>query len=188
LSAPLHLAALSLGSNQQPQRHLRAAIDALHARFPGATISPAYRFPAVGFDGPEFINAAALIHTDLDAHTLTAWLRALEAQHGRERGGPRYGNRTLDIDIVLFDDAIINEPGGMQIPRAELRHAFVLKPLADIAPDLLHPQLGCSIGALWAAHPQHARAFQPVPLPPADTPPAPGADSGRTTCRLMPMR
>jgi len=162
LSAPLHLAALSLGSNQQPQRHLRAAIDALRARFPGATISPAYRFPAVGFDGPEFVNAAALIHTELDAHSLTAWLHALEARHGRERGGPRYGNRTLDVDIVLFDDKIINEPGGMQIPRDELKHAFVLKPLAEIAPELVHPQLQRSIGELWMAHPQHGEAFAPL--------------------------
>jgi len=162
LNARPHLAALSLGSNQQPQRHLRAAINALRARFPGATISPAYRFPAVGFDGPEFINAAALIHCDLDVPALAVWLRALEARHGRTRGGPRYGNRTLDIDIVLFDDAIINEPGGVQIPRAELRHAFVLKPLADIAPQLVHPQLQRSIGELWMAHPQHGDAFAPL--------------------------
>jgi len=164
LNARPHLAALSLGSNQQPQRHLRAAIAALRARFSGAKISPAYRFPAVGFAGPEFVNAAALIHTDLDAHSLTAWLHALEARHGRARGGARCGNRTLDIDIVLFDDEIIAEENGVRIPRAELKHAFVLKPLAEIAPQLVHPQLQRSIDELWAQHPQHADGFARVQL------------------------
>jgi len=164
LSAQAHQVALSLGSNQKPEWHLRSAIDALQARFAGTKISSAYRFAAVGFDGPEFVNAAALIHTALDAHALNTWLRALENRHGRTRSGSRHDNRTLDIDIVLFDDVIVNESGGLQIPRDELRHAFVLKPLADIAPEMLHPQLGCSIGVLWAKHPQYKDIFTQVKL------------------------
>jgi len=160
----MYLAALSLGSNQMPERHLRAATAALCQRFPGARISSAYRFPAVGFDGPDFVNSAALIETGLDPWALNGWLRALEDTHGRERSGPRYGDRTLDIDIVLFDARIIDEPAGLQIPRDELRHAFVLKPLAEIAADMQHPGLQRSIGQLWEAHPQYGEGFARVEI------------------------
>jgi len=160
----MSLAALSLGSNQQPVQCLRAAVAALCQRFPGARISPAYRFPAVGFDGPDFVNAAAVIETDLDPWTLSEWLRALEDAHGRDRSGPRFGNRTLDIDIVLFADRVIEGPGKLRIPRDELRHAFVLKPLAEIAPDWRHPQSAHSMEHLWRQHPQYEQAFKRIML------------------------
>jgi len=140
-------------------------IHALYARFPAIRISTAYRFVSVGFSGPDFVNAAALVHTKESASALNTWLRALENQCGRERSGPRYGNRTLDIDIVLFDDWVSHGHEGLQIPRDELRHAFVLKPLAEIAPELLHPQCGCSIGELWKNHPQYTDQFSAVSLP-----------------------
>jgi len=160
----MSLAALSLGSNQQPVQYLRAAVAALCPQFPGARISPAYRFPAVGFDGPDFVNAAALIETDLDPWALSDWLRALEDAHGRDRSGPRLGNRTLDIDIVLFADRVIEGPGKLRIPRDELRHAFVLKPLAEIAPDWLHPQSGRSMEQLWRQHPHYGETFERIIL------------------------
>jgi len=160
----MSVAALSLGSNQEPEYYLRAAIAALCRQFPGARISSAWRFPAVGFDGADFVNAAAVIETEFDPWQLNQWLRALEDTHGRDRNGPRYGNRTLDIDIVLFDTRVIEETGGLRIPRDELRHAFVLKPLADIAPDWQHPQLQCSIRQLWKTHPQYQEPFAHVDL------------------------
>jgi len=160
----MHLAALSLGSNQAPVQHLSAAVTALRQHFPGALISPAYRFAAVGFDGPDFVNAAAVIETGFDPWSLTTWLRALEDQHGRERNGPRFGNRTLDIDIVLFDQLILDPGSGLNIPRDELRHAFVLKPLADIAAHFQHPQQPYTIGQLWRQHPQHAEVFARVEI------------------------
>jgi len=160
----MSLAALSLGSNQQPEQCLGAAVAALCQRFPGARISPAYRFPAVGFDGPDFVNAAAVIATELDPWALSEWLRALEDAHGRDRSGPRFGNRTLDIDIVLFADRVIEGPGKLRIPRDELRHAFVLKPLVEIAPDWRHPQSGFSMAQLWMQHPHYGDAFERVML------------------------
>ncbi|WP_240097311.1 2-amino-4-hydroxy-6-hydroxymethyldihydropteridine diphosphokinase [Thermomonas flagellata] len=155
---------LSLGSNLEPQRHLRAAVQALRARFPLLALSPAYRFPAVGFSGPDFLNAAAVIDSDLPPEALDAWLHALEDAHGRDRSGPRYGDRTLDIDIVLYDDRVLDGPGHLRLPRPELRHAFVLKPLAEIAPDAVEPRSGQTLAALWRAHPQHAEAFPAEPL------------------------
>jgi len=155
------LAALSLGSNQDPERYLRLGIAALRAQFPGALISSAYRFPAVGFDGPDFVNAAAVIATDLTPQALNAWLRTLEDAHGRDRNSPRYGNRSLDIDIVLFDDVVMDTP---RIPRDELKHAFVLKPLTEIAPAWVHPQRHVRLDALWAAHAQFTDVFRQIDL------------------------
>jgi len=158
------LAALSLGSNQEPERYLSLALATLRTQFEGALISPAWRFPAVGFDGPDFVNVAVVIETEFDPWELSDWLRIQEDLHGRNRSGPRYGNRTLDIDIVLFDERVIDGPGKLRIPRNELQHAFVLKPLADIAPRWRHPQSQQTIGALWAVHPQYSDIFEQVEL------------------------
>lgn len=148
---------LSLGSNLEPETHLRRAIDELHARFGSVVVSPVYRTPAVGFDGPDFLNAAAIIETDLDVYALDAWLHALEDAHGRRRDGPRFSDRPLDIDIVFFDNRVLKGPGHLEIPRPELQHAFVLKPLADIAPDFRDPVSGRRLAELWSAHPEFLR-------------------------------
>jgi 2-amino-4-hydroxy-6-hydroxymethyldihydropteridine diphosphokinase len=144
---------LSLGSNLEPEAHLRRAIDELRERFGDVTVSSVYRTPAVGFDGPDFLNAAAIIETDLDVFALDAWLHALENTHGRRRDGPRFANRPLDIDIVFFDELVLKGPGHLEIPRPELQYAFVLKPLADIAPDFRDPRSGKTLAELWAVHP-----------------------------------
>ena len=142
---------LSLGSNIEPGKNLHAAIDELRAKFGRIVVSPTYRFPAVGFDGPEFVNLAVGIDTDLDVFALNDWLHALEDRHGRRRDVPRYSSRTLDIDIVLYGERVIKGAGNLEVPRAELMQTFVLQPLADIAPDALHPTLQKSIADLWAS-------------------------------------
>ena len=157
-------ALLSLGSNQQPEPHLRAAIAALRERFGAIAVSPAYRTAAVGFDGPAFLNNAVAIETDLGLDALDAWLHALEDRHGRDRSGPRYSDRTLDIDVVFFGDLIVQGPGKLRIPRPELKHAFVLKPLADIAPDFVDPVSGQSLRALWETHAQFGDEFEVAAL------------------------
>lgn len=153
---------LSLGSNVEPERYLRAAIDALRARFGHVVVSPIYRTPAVGFDGPPFLNAAAIIDSDLEPQPLNDWLHALEDAHGRDRGGPRFSDRTLDIDIVLFDDRILDGDGNLRIPRPELRHAFVLRPLADIAPGITVPGTDRTLQELWRSHAEHGTSADVV--------------------------
>ena len=155
---------LSLGSNLQPQHYLQAAVAVLRERFGTISVSPAYRTPAVGFDGPDFLNNAVKLETDVPLGELDDWLHAVEDAHGRDRSGPRFSDRTLDIDVVYYGDLVVEGPGHLRIPRPELKHAFVLKPLADIAPDFIDPLSGRSLAGLWRAHPQYAEPFEVVPL------------------------
>lgn len=155
---------LSLGSNLDAETHLRDAIAALRARFGEVELSPVYRTAAIGFDGSPFLNAAAVIRTDLEPQALNDWLHWLEDAHGRDRSGPRHGDRTLDIDIVLFDDQVLAGPGNLRIPRPELQHAFVLRPLAEIAPQAVVPGTGQTLAQLWRQHPDHDRALEQVAL------------------------
>ncbi|HTV85106.1 MAG TPA: 2-amino-4-hydroxy-6-hydroxymethyldihydropteridine diphosphokinase [Dyella sp.] len=155
---------LSLGSNQDPHRYLPAALDALRARFGALDVSPAYRSAAVGFDGPDFINLAVGLDTDLSPAALNDWLHALEDRHGRRRDVPRYADRTLDLDIVLYDDLVTQGAGHLDIPRKELKHAFVLKPIADIAPTLHHPVSGRTMAQLWAEFPAEREPLVIEPL------------------------
>lgn len=140
---------LSLGSNIAPEHNLRAAADALRARFGTVRFSPVYRTAAVGFHGAAFLNAAAALQTDLDPNALDAWLHALEDAQGRDRSGPRFSSRTLDIDLLLYGNRVLRGPGNLAVPRPELvQHAFVLRPMVDLAPELLHPLLGRSMAQL----------------------------------------
>jgi len=142
---------LSLGSNIEPEKNLADAIAELRARFGAIVVSSVYRYPAVGFDGPDFLNLAAGIDTDLEPEALNDWLHALEDRHGRRRDVPRYSSRTLDVDIVLYGDRVLNGTGNLEVPRRELLQAFVLQPLNDIAANAVHPLLRRTIGELWEA-------------------------------------
>src|SRR5687768_15853055 len=141
---------LSLGSNLEPERHLAAALEELRAAFGELVVSRTYRTRAVGFDGPDFLNLAVGLETTLEPEVLNDWLHALEDRHGRRRDVPRYASRTLDVDILLYDDRIVHGANHLEVPRRELlEQAFVLKPLSDIAPDLVHPTARRTLAALW---------------------------------------
>lgn len=139
---------LSLGSNIEPERNLCLAIEALRERFGAVALSPVYRSAAVGFDGADFLNAAAALDSDLAPAALAGWLREQEARQGRRRGEARYASRPIDLDLLLYGDQVSEVP---PLPRPELAtDAFVLRPMADLAPTLRHPLLGLDLATLWA--------------------------------------
>jgi 2-amino-4-hydroxy-6-hydroxymethyldihydropteridine diphosphokinase len=119
----------------------------------------------VGFDSADFVNLAVGLDTELSPEALNDWLHALEDRHGRRRDVPRYSDRTLDVDIVFYDALVLDGPGHLQIPRKELQHAFVLRPIADIAPAFRHPVSGRSMAELWAAFPAGSEPLQVESLP-----------------------
>lgn len=144
------VAYLGLGSNVEAERHIRIAVQALHEQFGQVELSPVYRSKAVGFEGDDFLNLAARITTDMTPLQLRAFLRALEAAHGRDRNTPKWSDRTLDIDILLYDKLVVYSE-DLELPRREiLKFAHVLKPLADLAPDLVHPVERRTIAEIWA--------------------------------------
>lgn len=154
---------LSLGSNVERDKHIRAALQALAARFGELVVSPVYDCAAVGFTGDPFLNLVVGIETDLPVGALAAWLRALEEANGRQReAGRRYNDRTLDIDILTCGTQH-GTVDGIALPRAEiLKHAFVLRPLADVAPDEPHPALGVTYRELLAQKDFSSQSMQRV--------------------------
>lgn len=143
------IAYLGLGSNKDAERHLRAAVSALRETFGAVQLSPVYRSRAVGFEGDDFINFAAAIETGISALELRSWLRDLEARHGRRRDLPKFSDRTLDVDILLFGDLRSDDP-ELPLPRPEiLRFAHVLRPLAELAPEVVYPGRSDTLRELW---------------------------------------
>lgn len=142
---------LGLGSNLNAEAHIRAGIAELEEKFEKVCLSPAYASTAVGFDGDDFINLVARIETDMHPLELRQYLRKLEDRYGRKRNVPKFSDRSLDIDILLFDDLVLTSP-VLEIPRAEiLKFAHVLKPLADLDPDLIHPARLRTMAEIWEA-------------------------------------
>lgn len=140
---------VGIGSNIEPERHVPMAIHRLREVFGPLVLSPVYACPAVGFDGPDFINLVAGLDVELDAHSLASSLRDIEQACGRDRSQPG-DSRTMDIDLLLFDDLVSDDP-ALRLPRNDIeRYAFVLRPLADIAADRLHPVNGLSFARMWA--------------------------------------
>ena len=145
--------AVALGSNCGDRRaHLDYAVSTLRTLLTNLTVSRYYETIPVGVSGPQalFLNAAAVGDTRMSARTLLDALLAIEHERGRERP---YANapRTLDLDVILFGDAIVEEP-GLQVPHPRFRERrFVLQPLAEVAPDLRDPVSGKTIAELLAA-------------------------------------
>ena len=140
---------LGLGSNVEARRNIASGIADLRETFGQVDLSPVYEAPAVGFEGDDFINLVARVETSMSPLDLKHYLHELEDRHGRDRSGPKFSDRTLDIDILLFDDLWLVSP-LLEIPRDEiLTAAHVLRPLADLAPELQHPVARRSMAELW---------------------------------------
>ncbi|MBA1147725.1 2-amino-4-hydroxy-6-hydroxymethyldihydropteridine diphosphokinase [Ectothiorhodospiraceae bacterium WFHF3C12] len=155
---------VGIGSNIEPARHVCAALDDLRAAFGELDVSPVYQTEAVGFAGQDFLNLVVGFDTSADPGAVNQTLRAIEDRNGRRRGPERYASRTLDLDLLLYDDLVADDP-AMNLPRDEiLRFAFVLKPLADIAGERHHPSDGRTFNELWAEMADDAPALTSVDL------------------------
>jgi 2-amino-4-hydroxy-6-hydroxymethyldihydropteridine diphosphokinase len=155
---------VSIGSNIDRERSVRAGVADLRQAFGELQLSSVYESEAVGFDGDDFFNLVAGFDTDKPVEEVATELRQIEDRHGRVRTGPRFSSRTLDIDLLLYDDLVI-EKQGLSLPRDEItKNAFVLWPLAEIAPDAVHPVLKRAYGELWEAFDKQKQPLWPVPF------------------------
>ena len=156
---------VAAGSNVAPERNLARALEALRREFPGVRFSPSYRNRALGFDGADFINLVAGFETRLPVREVLGRLHAIEAECGRARDAPRWAPRAMDLDVLLYGDLACDEP-GLKLPRPDLlKRAYMLGPLAQLAPDVVHPTAQLPVGELWRRFDQAAHPLQPVTLP-----------------------
>ena len=145
---------ISLGSNIDPLANLNSARDALFSAFDNGQISPVYQSSAVGMIGPDFLNAVVGATTALSVEEVVRKLYEIERNHGRIRTSNKFSDRTLDLDLLLYDAHIQNTESpdnddSIVLPHPEiLQQAYVLQPLADIAGDLVHPICGVTTNEL----------------------------------------
>lgn len=144
---------VSVGSNVEREKNVRGAVRALKERYINVALSSVYQSKADGFEGDDFYNLVAAFTTNESVEALRDAIARIETAHGRARNGPRYGARTLDIDILLYGD-MIRHDDCFDIPRGEItRCAYVLQPLAEVAPKENHPESGRSFADLWRHFP-----------------------------------
>lgn len=159
---------VAAGSNVDPCRHLRQAVTALAQVYGPLRVSPAYRNKAVGFDGEDFINLVVGFTTQDPVAQVRRHLQQIEALCGRPPDAPKWAPRTMDLDILLYGQLISNEPGFV-LPRPDLiRRPYMLKPMADIAPDVEHPLAHRTMGELWAAFDSAGHEMEEVELTTSD--------------------
>jgi 2-amino-4-hydroxy-6-hydroxymethyldihydropteridine diphosphokinase len=141
---------VGIGSNLQPEKNLRIAINELGSRYQRLDLSPVYRNPAIGFAGDDFLNMVATFDCEQTPDQLLKSFEQIHELASRVRGSARLVSRTLDIDLLLYGDRIQDKP---PLPREDvLDYLFVLKPLAELAPGLRHPLTGLTMAEHLAEH------------------------------------
>ncbi len=158
---------VSIGSNIERERHIRAAVRALAERFGVLKLSSVYESPAHGFEGADFYNLVAAFDTAASVEELRTALAEIERSCGRGPASRGFRSRTLDLDLILYDDLILKDKDGFVLPRPEItEHAFVLAPLAEIAPEQRHPCTGQTYRSMWEGFPGRDRALRKTAFDP----------------------
>jgi len=142
---------LGIGSNLERDKNIVAAVRALEQEFETVRLSKVYESEAAGFIGPPFYNLVASIYTDKGLVDLQQWCKQVEQHHGRAVNAERFCSKTLDIDILLYGNLCCElTPQSPKLPREEILHqAYVLKPMAELAPLLKHPETQKSFRQHW---------------------------------------
>ena len=157
---------IGVGSNMEREKHIRAGIRALKAEFGNLRISTIYENRAMGFDGADFYNFVVSCETGLEADEVVKRLHRIEDDYGRDRSKLCLSSITLDLDLLLYDDLVISHE-SFELPRSDVdRYAFVLCPLAELAPDLRHPVSGKTYARLWSEFDRSAQELRRVGFDP----------------------
>ena len=142
---------VAAGGNIAPAERLPQALACLRAAFGELQVSPCYANPAFGFQGEDFHTLVVAFDTALPLADVLERLHAIEEACGRERHAAKWAPRAMDLDVLLYGELVGEFPGAV-LPRPDLvKRAYMLGPMADLAPQLLHPTLGTSMAQLWAA-------------------------------------
>ena len=140
---------VGIGSNIDRENNIRGAVHELTARYGPLILSPVYESRAVGFAAENFYNLVAGFDTGEPIEDIKETLARIESQYGRARGENRFSARTLDLDLLLYGDTVRHDD-RVDLPHPDIRrYAFVLRPLADIAPDGRHPETGLVYVKMW---------------------------------------
>ena len=140
---------VGLGSNIDPEENLHLGIRELRERFGELQVSAVYRSAAVGFDGPDFWNLVAMFESETTPQAICEQIDAIHNLAKRDPHGGKWESRPLDIDLLLYNDLVIDER-PVRIPREDiLEYSFVLRPLAELAPGLVHPVTGRTMLEHW---------------------------------------
>lgn len=134
-----HRIFVGIGSNIDREKNIKSCMSILKGVYGDMMISPVYETESMGFDGPNFYNLVSCFETGQSVYELKNTLNEIENDHGRHFNETKFSSRTLDIDILYYDDLVLSD-GKIQIPRKEIcEYDFVLKPLVDLVPDFIHP-------------------------------------------------
>jgi 2-amino-4-hydroxy-6-hydroxymethyldihydropteridine diphosphokinase len=153
---------LGLGSNIDAEANLALGVRELRSHYGELDLSPVYRSAAVGFDGADFLNMVVGLDTDDAPCDIQAQIELIHDLAGRERGDDPFSSRPLDIDLLLYDDLVSSE-GKLRLPRRDvLEYSFVLRPLAELDPNLVHPETGRSVAEHWREFDAASHPLEPV--------------------------
>ncbi|WP_394494065.1 2-amino-4-hydroxy-6-hydroxymethyldihydropteridine diphosphokinase [Shewanella sp. ENK2] len=152
---------ISLGTNIDPVEHMQSGLIDLYEQFGQLTLSRMFESEAVGFNGTNFLNMVAAADTEMSIADVVATFKRIEKQNGRIRGEKKFSPRSLDIDLLLYDNEVCQFP--IELPRGEiLYNAFVLWPLAEVAPSLQHPKNTKTYQSLWEEYDKTSQNIWPV--------------------------